>query len=196
MKFNYECRAPKKIEEREKWIAAIGDNLTSRYNRSSFNVCINHFREIDLITARDKSKVLASHSVPSIFNMESTKSTAYTVQPELPESPEIFCNKCENFQFKIKELEKQIEQLKFQHNVELERQKVNSAKQKERYQTSKKEVSKRNAELNSLKDVIEKLRQDRFISNDDARFLNVRFHSVLCSICIIVSSLFFIHSPL
>lgn len=150
---------------RDKWIDAIGTHVSGNSSCGVFYVCMRHFQETDLLK-RGNMKTLAPNAIPIIFNTD-TKS-----QDDCRE-----CERCDALESKVRELENQIQKINLQHDVEIQKVKIGSAKvfHKQKDRSSKKENSQQSAELNKLKNAIEKLRQDRYISNDDARFLNVRF---------------------
>jgi len=142
-------------------------------------VCIRHFENCDTIPGKKIS--LKPEAVPKIFDSEARcNSVAFAdFDVEVPTSSGI--NENEFNSSKVAELEKLIKTMVANHNVEVQRlqQKVNSLENKNKKRTdelkmAKKEVVKEKNKSNDLRAVIDELRQKKYISPDDEKFLNVR----------------------
>lgn len=82
---------------------------------------------------------------------------------------------------KVTELQKSIETMNMQHNIEVQRlqQKISSLQHKSKDKAHelkmvKKNVAKEKNESAKLREVISELRQNKYISPDDEKFFNVR----------------------
>lgn len=179
-------RVPSKSDNirRAQWIAAIEEHQRFDANRNIFNVCRKHF-DTSNFYLRGKERVLKLNAVPSIFNETSMKSTPTSSpnndlkhhQTNNSKEQNATLEKCNSLQAKVAELEKEILCMKIQHDIEIQNMKIKFEKshqvQSNHLKETKKELSKQKSQVIRLEDVVKELREQRFISPDDAKFLNV-----------------------
>lgn len=165
---------------RAKWIAAIAKHQKYDESRFNFNVCIRHFQATDIVL-RGKDKCLKLNAAPTIFNepTSSCKVDDNINSKSNANSSQIECEKkCHLLQAKVAELEKQLFNMKVQHDVEIQKLKMNSENlrhtQSDRLKQTKKQLSKQKSKVLRMEDLIKELHEKKYISPDDAKFLNVR----------------------
>lgn len=164
-------RVPSKGERREKWIAGIQKHQKFNESKKEFNVCHRHFVSSDLLSIGER-KILKLSATPQIFD-------GVNKEDHRAENTESI------LRAKIFELEKQIDKQKIDHDVEIQKLKVNFSKVREkqtnRLKDIQKELSKKNTHIAHLTKVNEELRKEYFVSPDNPKFKNVHdFEFVLC----------------
>lgn len=82
---------------------------------------------------------------------------------------------------KIAELEAEIFRLKIQSDISLQNEKIKAKhavnEQKIQLKEVRAEISKKNTQIIKMSEVVEELRNNRLISDENAKFLNVGTHS-------------------
>lgn len=180
------CRLPSKSDtkRRAQWIGVITKHQQFDENLTVFNICSRHFDESE-IYIRGNEKVLKSSAIPTIFDERKNNSSLNDNFEELNKgnNSQNECDeKCKLLQTRVAELEKEISNLKLRHDIEIQRMKINSENsrktQSNRLKDTRKELSKQKSKLLQLEDVIKDLQEQRYISPDDAKFLNVSSKSI------------------
>lgn len=165
-------RIPTETEQRQQWIHAISAHQNFDQNRSIVYVCIRHF-DPSSIVIRGNQKILKIDAVPTIFNVVVKISHANNLNSNQNESTNVTA-----LQAKIQELEKEIVKLNIQHSIELQKIEINAKKKIQKknveLKVTKTELSKQKNKLLRLEDVIQDLRENQYISPDDAKFLNLK----------------------
>lgn len=169
---------------RSQWIDVISKHQQFDENRTNFNVCIRHFRPSDVF-ARGVSLFLKPEATPSIFNKATaTSSSKNNVdvsnnKDKTSDSQNECEKKCYLLQTKVAELEKQLFNMKVQHDFEIQKLRMNLENsrqvQSNRLKETKKQLSKEKSKVLQLEDVIKELHEKKYISPDDVKFLNVSF---------------------
>lgn len=143
-------------------------------SRTNFNVCIRHFEASDLFI-RGTETVLKLNAIPKIFN--ATKNISLPHVNSNGNSINDSQHECDKLKARIAKLEKEIFDTKIQHDIEIQKIKVKSeesAKKKtDKLKNTMKELSKQKSKVFRLEDVVKDLREQRYISPDDAKFLDV-----------------------
>lgn len=175
----YRVPSGSNAELRAQWIAAIKRHQHYNESLTAFNVCSRHFADSELFF-RGKQKVLKLTAIPSIFNEANDNSSpdANFDNPNMESIRQTECeNKCDLLQARVTELEKEIAIMKIQHDIEIQKIKIKSTNlrdsQSNKLKEARKEVSKQKTKLIRLEDVIKELREEHYISSEDAKFLSV-----------------------
>lgn len=156
---------------RSQWIDAIRKHQHFDENRTNFNVCIRHFRASDLFL-RGKEKFLKLNAKPMIFNEAiNTSSTKASVDDVNNENTASYdkneCEKkCHLLQAKVTEMEKQLFNLKVQHDVEIQKLKINAKNsrqaQSNRLKETKKQLSKQTSKVLRMEDLVKELHEKQY----------------------------------
>lgn len=191
--FVFQIRIPNDNIRKARWIEAIEKYQQFDHYRPRFNVCIRHFKESDFEQKKNK-KMLKSDAIPSIFlcsepdssNNGSDGSDMYMV--DLIDVADLAIkdnghNGCEShtlLEVKIAELEKQILSMKIKHDIEkqkLERKIFMLEDSREQIGTklmeNRRELKQEKLQNIRMKDIIAELKNEKYISEDDEKFLNV-----------------------
>lgn len=182
------CRVPAKSDvlRNAQWIGAITKHQKYDSSRTVFNVCIRHFDTSNLYL-RGQQYVLKLNAIPTLFNKTNNAAevkfgqfgngTKAINDNDVDNNQDDCEEKCEFLTTKIAELEKQIDSMKIQHDIEIQKLKIKSVtvreKEKIRLKTIKNELSKQKTQVLRLNDIIKELHEQHYISPDDAKFLNV-----------------------
>lgn len=171
-------RIPNDDKRKVRWIEAIKEFQNFDHNRQRFNVCIRHFKESDFERKKNK-KVLKSDAIPSIF-LCSKPENSYDVADVATEGNNNECDFNISPGAKIAELEKQILSIKIEHDIEkqkLERKIFLLENSREQISTklidSNKELNHEKLQNSRMRDTIAELKNEKYISEDDEKFLNV-----------------------
>lgn len=168
-------------DQRARWIDAITKHQNYDESRTVIYVCMRHF-DPSHIVIRGNQKILKMDVIPTIFDATNCKNNA-SLQVNTNDERNInnSQNECANviaLQARVKELEKEILNLKVQHNMEMQKIQISSKKkiqkQTEKFKDAKKEATKQKTKVLRLEDVIQELHENQYISPDDVKFLNVR----------------------
>lgn len=188
-------RVPRSGDIRTKWIEAIGKHQNFDHSRQNFNICKRHFCARDF-SEKGNATVLISYAVPSVFE----ESIVVVDVPDETDSMEIQiigdgiiddaiqnnqCIQCPFLKQKVDDLKKKISTLNIQHEIEVQKMKrqisllENRNEQKlDQVKQFRNELSQKKKENVRLKDVIEELKNENFISTEDEKILNVRLSLV------------------
>lgn len=160
---------PQETELRAKWVAAIEKTQDINSTITVFNVCIRHFENAD-VYLRGKEIILKNNAVPTVFENRGSL-------PENVNDSNDKTDETESLKKKIDELEKQILNLKIQHDVEFQHEQIKTKNAKQlqtsRFKACQKELSKKDSQLIQMNETMEELRANQLISLDDVKFLNV-----------------------
>lgn len=166
-------RLPKDEENRLKWVNEIKKTKQINIKTTVFNVCAKHFEHSDIVI-RKSEKFLKENAFPTIFEND-LRSEANNVK--IIEAKETETTETDDLKATIAELEKEIFRLKIQNDVALQHERI---KTKEAVQVQKMELiqvraelSKKDSEITKMSQVVEILRNNRLISDENAKFLNV-----------------------
>lgn len=177
-------RVPSKGEQREKWIAEVEKIQKFQHNRKEYNVCIRHFEPRDFVKKGNKF-ILNSEAVPSIFeknpvigNCEKTENCEFIdeiIGHEIIEDSmeNAKCVQCPFLLEKIAELKREILRITTDHAVLAQKleQKIMLLKRNTVDKAMQlKESEKQNIKL---KDILEELKSQQYISDDEKDFLNI-----------------------
>lgn len=183
---NFLLRVPNVENRRALWIKAIETVQKFDITRQRFNVCMNHFQESDFIQRQGK-QILKPEAVPSVFISlaaeDSIEDIVLNNEINVPVREEkTECESCGFLSVKISELEEEIFSMKLAH--ETEKQKLERKiyllenireEMKDKLCEKEKELKHEKLENIRMKDILTELRNERYISEDDEKFLNVCF---------------------
>lgn len=170
---------PRSGENRSKWIEVIGKHQPFDNNRKMFNVCALHFCVGDFSGNGDK-RALNANAVPSIFARRMNADSTYDQVTDNTVPAKNQCVQCPLLLQKIVNLEKEIFTLNVQHNVRLQKLQLQfdslknkNAQRIEQVKQFRKDLANEKKETIQLKDVIDDLKSQNFISTEDEKLLNV-----------------------
>lgn len=162
-------RLPSDFEARTKWIDAIKSHHHANIETDIFNVCEKHFKDSDMYT-RGSVKSLRPNSIPTIF-------CTVARTPTVAQTSTIQTKTNEELMNKIAELENEILRLKIENDVALQNEKIKAnnivKSQRVLLKNAKKELLRKEKQINKMSDLVDELQNERLVSPDDAKFLNV-----------------------
>lgn len=165
-------KLPKDPENRAKWIDAIKKSQQINIDTTVFNVCEKHFKDSDIFI-RGSEKILKDSSIPTIFqnNIQHEVNNIETIETKETETEEL--------KKKIAELEAEVFRMKIQSDISLQNEKIKAKcavnAQKIQLKEVRKELSKKNSQIIKMSEVVEELKNNCLISDENAKFLNVSF---------------------
>lgn len=169
-------RLPKDEENRLKWVNEIKKTEEINIKTTVYNVCAKPFEQSDIVI-RKSEKFLKENAFPTIFenDLRSEANNVKIIEAKETETTET--TETDDLKATIAELEKEIFRLKIQNDVALQHERI---KTKEAVQVQKMELiqvraelSKKDSEITKMSQVVEILRNNRLISDENAKFLNV-----------------------
>lgn len=182
-------RVPKDVPTRNKWIQSIKKHQSFQNTITVFNVCIQHFNEHDYSKVKEKC-VLKPNALPSIFEITNIMFKSQMECLEQPNSSNsqnevthTFSDSYTDFNAKNEELKAEIRNLKINHQMQIEglKKKIEGLENKlekrvDELNLCKKELTKKNSEIERLKVLTKDLKTQRYISPKLAEAVNVYFY--------------------
>lgn len=178
----YMFRVPKSNDDqKKKWINAI-EKFQKIEHRIDFNVCSLHFNSDDYET-KGKKVALKSDVVPSIFQ-KADDLVDVIIRDEIVEEAmnNEQCAQCPFLLEKISELKKELLRLTLNQSISVQRLEQNNislkkvaAEKSEELKQTKNQLSSQKMQFNNLKDILDKLKTESYISADEQKYLNVIF---------------------
>lgn len=175
-------RVPSKGNERLRWIESIKNHQEYPRNRKVFNVCLRHFESSDLIK-KGETLTLKPNAIPTIFidrdfSNELVEIIGNDAVDEIIHNSQ--CNQCPFLLQQISDLKHEILLTKAENsilvqklqlkNLSLEKHAFDKAKQ---LATTKKQLSDEKNLNIKLNDILDDLKLNQYITDEDKKFLNV-----------------------
>lgn len=160
-------------KNRQQWISQIEKHQPFSQNKKNYNVCIRHFLESDYEKKNDKF-TLHPNALPSIFDIIKSDDFVEIISNELIDEAEPDkCVQCPCLLKKIKKLEDEIMRIKTEHCVSMAKVELKNTVLKNRNLEKSKQLRESQKEKSKLKDVLDEIRLQNYISDSEREFLNV-----------------------
>lgn len=177
---------PLNTEKRNKWIAAIETHQKFDHTRRTYYVCIKHFIPEDYEVKRNKT-TLNPDAIPSIFEnrlaavvkeVNNYQIIGDEIVVDATENRK--CFQCPFLLEKVKELQRELLKEKTAHNISVQMyehkifsMQTGAADKSKNIIKTKQELANEKAKNSKLKDILEELKAEQFLTEDDEKFLNV-----------------------
>lgn len=178
-------RVPSKGEQRIKWIEVVEKIQKFQHNRKEYNVCIRHFEPGDYEKKGNKF-ILKHNAIPSIFEKNSVVDGSFEKSDSFDFIDEIVgheiiddtiknvkCVQCPFLLEKIAELKREILRMTTDHSISVQKLELKNIMLKKNTSNKDKQLKESEKQNIQLKDILEEMKSEQYISDDEKNFLNV-----------------------